>query len=84
MRKATPDANHVARLQGLLVDAGDAAARMYLNLALAKEQEDLGDDARAFAHLTAGSWPAAKAADTEPSAMSPCSPRSSKPRPPGQ
>jgi tetratricopeptide (TPR) repeat protein len=28
--------------------------------------------------------PAAKAADTEPSAMSPCSPRSSKPRPPGQ
>ncbi|HNV78863.1 MAG TPA: sulfotransferase [Thermomonas sp.] len=54
LRKATPDANHVARLQGLLVDAGDAAARMYLNLALAKEQEDLGDDARAFAHLTAG------------------------------
>ena len=54
MRKATPDANHVALLQGLLVDAGDAAARMYLNLALAKEQEDLGDDARAFAHLTAG------------------------------
>ena len=54
LRKATGDANHLARLQGLLGDAGDAASRMYLNLALAKEYEDLGDYPRAFEHLTAG------------------------------
>ena len=54
LRKATGDANHLTRLHALLGDAGDAASRMYLHLALAKEHEDLGDYPRAFAHLTAG------------------------------
>ena len=54
MRKATSEHNHEARLQGLLARAGDAASRMYLNLALAKELEDIGDYPRAFGHLTAG------------------------------
>ncbi|WP_374609594.1 sulfotransferase [Thermomonas sp.] len=54
LRKASTAGNHVARLRGLLDDARDAASRMYLNLALAKELEDLGDYPRAFDHLVAG------------------------------
>lgn len=54
LRKATSEHNHSARLQSLLDQARDAASRMYLNLALAKELEDIGDYPRAFGHLTAG------------------------------
>ena len=54
LRKATSGHNHLARLRGLLAADGDATARMYLNLALAKELEDLGDYPAAFGHLVAG------------------------------
>lgn len=57
--KVTPGNNHLARLESLLgrVAGGgpeSSEARMYLNLALAKESEDLGDYHRAFIHLTQG------------------------------
>lgn len=54
LRKAMPGRDHVPRLRALLATAASADARMYLNLALAKELEDLGDYPGAFAHLTAG------------------------------
>lgn len=54
LRKATPEHNHLDRLRGLLERADGSEARMYLNLALAKELEDLGDYPRAFSHLVAG------------------------------
>lgn len=55
LRRQTDDANHVERLRALLPTAsGNAEARLYLNLALAKEYEDLGRYPLAFAHLTAG------------------------------
>jgi tetratricopeptide (TPR) repeat protein len=47
--------DHVERLQRLLVQAGeDQAGQLYLNLALAKEYEKLGDYPRAFEHLARG------------------------------
>ncbi|MCR6495826.1 sulfotransferase [Thermomonas sp. S9] len=52
--KATPEHNHLDRLRGLLERADGGEARMYLNLALAKELEDLGDYPCAFSHLAAG------------------------------
>lgn len=54
LRKAVPGRNHLARLRTLLSTATSADARLYLNLALAKELEDLGDYPAAFAHLVAG------------------------------
>lgn len=55
LQKQQPDRNHLQRLSNLLDAHGsDDNASMYLHLALAKEHEDLGDRADAFAHLTAG------------------------------
>lgn len=48
--------NHIARLESLLAKQPSDAleARMYLNLAMAKEYEDLRDYPRAFHHLRTG------------------------------
>lgn len=55
LKKQLPGADHLARLEHLLSEHGqDATAAMYLNLAIAKEREDLGEHARAFTHLVAG------------------------------
>lgn len=54
-RRWNADGNHVTRLRGLLARHGsEAQARMYLELALAKELEDLGEYPEAFAHYVAG------------------------------
>lgn len=55
LRRQTPERNHVERWRGLLDTAGESPeARLCLNLALEKELDDLGEHARAFAHLSAG------------------------------
>ena len=55
LRKQTATHNHVARLETLLDDVGgDVDGELHVRHALAKELEDLGEYARAFAHLTAG------------------------------
>lgn len=55
LRRQRSGSNHIGRLDALLETAGtDADARLHLHMALAKEHEDLGDHARAFAHYTAG------------------------------
>lgn len=54
LRRQQPGHNHVERLYSQLDAAPDDAARMYLELALAKELEDLDDDAGSFGHLHAG------------------------------
>jgi tetratricopeptide (TPR) repeat protein len=55
LRKQTPDRNHVARLETLIpAHLQDDEAQLYLNTALAKEYEDLGDYPRAFDHYRAG------------------------------
>src|SRR3546814_2033674 len=55
LRRQTASANHVESLRTLLSTAGgNAEARLYLNLALAKEYEDLGRYPLAFEHLGAG------------------------------
>lgn len=55
LRRVTPDANHVARMQALLANTGASGeGAMSLNLALAKEREDLGESAAAFGHYVAG------------------------------
>jgi tetratricopeptide (TPR) repeat protein len=55
LRRQTPDRNHVARLESLLAaHERDDEAQLYLNVALAKEFEDLGDHARAFDHYRDG------------------------------
>lgn len=55
LRKQQAGDHHLARLNDLLSrHGGDDQAALYLNLAIAKEQEDLGDYADAFAHLAAG------------------------------
>ncbi len=54
-RRWTAGDHHLDRLRGLLArHGGDADARLYLELALAKELEDLGDHPAAFAHLASG------------------------------
>jgi tetratricopeptide (TPR) repeat protein len=54
-RRQTPAHNHIERLRAALEDAGDDAdAVMYLNLAMAKELEDLEDYRQAFAALVRG------------------------------
>lgn len=55
-RKAGEGNHHLQRLRDLLetLEAPDDDGRMYVNLALAKELEDLGHDAEAFGHLVAG------------------------------
>lgn len=55
VRKQTPERNHLARLQSLLPDtSGVPAGQLNVNLALAREYEDLADYPRAFEHLTRG------------------------------
>jgi tetratricopeptide (TPR) repeat protein len=55
LRRQTPGSNHVEALQVALVANGnEREPRQFLNLALAKELEDLGDHPAAFAHLVAG------------------------------
>jgi Flp pilus assembly protein TadD len=55
LRKQTAAHNHIARLEALLDGVGDDVdGELHVRHALAKELEDLGEYARAFAHLTAG------------------------------
>ena len=55
LNKQTPAKNHIARLTPLLAQNSDVVdARTYLNMALAKEYEDLSDFPRAFEHFTEG------------------------------
>ena len=54
LRKQTLESNHIGRLQAMLSANEGQEAQLYLNLALSKELEDLGDYGRAFAHLAAG------------------------------
>lgn len=53
LRRQTPESNHLARLTALLPGLQDQAARVCVNMALAKEYEDLERYPEAFAHLTA-------------------------------
>lgn len=55
LRRQTPESNHLDRLRGLAgIHRGQRDARLYLNLALAKELEDLGQYPQAFRALEAG------------------------------
>ncbi len=55
MRKATPDNNHVALLEKTLQRNQDSLqARISLNYALAKQQEELENYPQAFVHLQSG------------------------------
>ncbi|WP_329741756.1 tetratricopeptide repeat-containing sulfotransferase family protein [Dyella sp. A6] len=57
LRRQTPDSNHVERLLALVDSVppnSDRQAMVCLNMALAKELEDLGDYPRSLSHLTAG------------------------------
>jgi tetratricopeptide (TPR) repeat protein len=55
MRRQTPERNHVDRLHALLKKyPDDATAALRLNMALAKEYEDLQNYPRAFSHLCEG------------------------------
>lgn len=55
LHRQNAGSNHIERLLRLLGQAGgDQAAQLYLNLALAKEYEDVGDYALAFDHLSRG------------------------------
>ncbi|MDB5662097.1 MAG: hypothetical protein JWN59_435 [Sphingomonas bacterium] len=53
LRRQTPEHNHVARLEAALTAAHGADDRLRIRYALAKEHEDLGQAAPAFAHLHA-------------------------------
>ncbi|ODT95358.1 MAG: sulfotransferase [Rhodanobacter sp. SCN 67-45] len=67
LRRQTPVANHVARLEAVLgevgPDAGQTQAQVCLNMALAKELEDLGEYARALDHMARGKAAAGKGRD---------------------
>jgi tetratricopeptide (TPR) repeat protein len=55
LRKQAPDRNHVDRLEAIIqTQRHDDDAQLYLNVALAKEYEDLGDYPRAFGHYQTG------------------------------
>ena len=55
LRRQTQAGNHVERLRALLAaHPHDRPAQLYLNLALAKELEDLQQYPESFAHLSAG------------------------------
>ena len=49
--RAKPDANHLARLDAALTAAPGADDELQIRYALAKEHEELGQHAEAFAHL---------------------------------
>ncbi len=56
IRKQTPDKNHIREMERLVVSSeGDVETAMHLSYALAKEYEDIGDHANAFAFLKSGS-----------------------------
>jgi len=51
LRRQTPDSHHIERLKRLLAQySAQPAAQLYLNMALAKEHEDLGHYPQAFEH----------------------------------
>jgi tetratricopeptide (TPR) repeat protein len=54
LRRQTANRNHLERLRSILAEPPEWQGTFYLNLAIAKELEDLGRYAEAFAHLTAG------------------------------
>lgn len=58
LRRQTPGSQHIARLEARLSEVetgkGDPEGLMCLNMALAKEHEDLSDFARSFTHLRRG------------------------------
>lgn len=55
LRRQTPERNHVEKLESLLRDHPPRSeAALYLNLALAKETEDMGEYPRAFRHYVLG------------------------------
>lgn len=55
LRQQTPEHNHIERWRTLAArHAVDPVAQMFLNMAIAKENEDVGDYAAAFAHYTRG------------------------------
>lgn len=56
LRTQTKDANHLQRLESLGASGGEGSAegRMYVQLALSKECEDIGEHERSFRHLVAG------------------------------
>lgn len=55
LRKQSADSNHLERLRSLLEDSdGGDQPRMYLNLAMAKELEDIAEYPAAFTHLVEG------------------------------
>lgn len=55
LQRQTPATEHRARLSSLLARHGDdAEARVFLNMALAKESEDLEEYSTAFRHYTLG------------------------------
>ncbi|MBE1159864.1 tetratricopeptide repeat-containing sulfotransferase family protein [Dyella acidiphila] len=55
LRRQTPQSNHVERLRTLLAQyPGQAAAQLYVNMALGKECDDLGDYPAAFEHYRRG------------------------------
>ncbi len=51
LAKATPTANHIARLETALAQVRDADDALRIRYALAKEYEDLGEAGAAFRHL---------------------------------
>lgn len=58
LKRQTPNNNHVGRLESLLLkiqpNAPNTAALVCINMALAKEYEDIADYAEAFKHLVSG------------------------------
>ncbi|HEX7814436.1 tetratricopeptide repeat-containing sulfotransferase family protein [Dyella sp.] len=55
LRKQTQEDNHVERMEGALAEhRHEPMANICLNMALAKEHEDLGHYAQSFAHLVEG------------------------------
>ena len=55
LRRQSTQNNHIERLQTLLERPGNSVtATVYLNMALAKEREDVGDYPQAFQHLVQG------------------------------
>lgn len=55
LRRQRPEHNHIPRLEALLASHGQVTeAQTYLNMALAKEYEDIADYSRAFRHFVDG------------------------------
>lgn len=55
LRRQTTERNHIARLETLVAQSGaDEEAQTYLNMALAKEYEDIAEYRHAFGHFVRG------------------------------